>query len=121
MDHLSNLITSIRNAEMVRHTQLTAPNNKLSRAVLDVLKETKYVSSYAVEEQKLVIKLAQPVKLHHYKRVSKPGRRVYRPAGNIPLVMRGFGMVIVSTPEGVMTGDQARKRKIGGEILCEVY
>jgi small subunit ribosomal protein S8 len=121
MDHIANLITSIRNAEMVRHSALTVPNSKLSRAVLDVLKERGMVTSYEAAERTIDITLPQPVSLHHYKRVSKSGRRIYTNSHTIPIVQRGFGSVIISTSEGVMSGQEARKRKIGGEILCEIY
>lgn len=121
MDHLSNLITSLRNAEMVRKSQLTVPNAKHSRAVLDVLIAKGYVSSYLEQERELTITLPTPVLLHTYKRISKPGRRIYVDSHAIPRVLRGLGSAILSTSLGVMADDEARKRKVGGEVLCEVY
>jgi small subunit ribosomal protein S8 len=121
MDYISNLITSIRNAEMVRHTELTVPNSKLSRAVLTVLQGKKYISSFKADDRTILIKLPQPVTVHHSRRISKPGRRVYVTSHNIPHILRGLGTVIISTSEGVMAGDEAHKRKVGGEVLCEIY
>lgn len=125
MDTLSNLLTSIRNAEMARHTALTVPHSKMSAAVLEVLKTNGYITSYKTEgegvQQKLAIELPQPVKVHSYRRISKPGRRLYTPVSEIPIVIRGLGMVILSTPKGVMSGKQAKKQNLGGELICEVY
>jgi small subunit ribosomal protein S8 len=121
MDHLSNLITSLRNAEMVRHTSLTVPNNKHSRAVLAVLKAKGYVSSFKEQERDLMIELPQPVQRHTYKRVSKPGRRLYANRHEVRPVLRGLGISVISTSVGVLSDDDARRKHVGGEILCEVY
>ena len=125
MDHISNLITSIRNAELVGHSKLTVPNTKLSVAVLAVLKESGYISNFTeqaeTEHPRLQIELPQPVTRHTYKRVSKPGRRLFTGADEIPTVLRGLGIVVLSTPQGVMTGKKARKLRLGGEVLFEAY
>ena len=123
MDTLSNLLTSIRNAEMVRHTQLTVPAAKLSLAVLAILKAKKYVANFSANEAErtITISLPEPVQTHHYKRISKPGRRMYVNSHTIPTVMGGFGIAIISTSQGVLASSEARKRKVGGEILCEIY
>jgi len=122
MDHISNLLTAIRNAELASLSETAAVDTKLSRAVLAVLKSEGYIGDFSqVEGGKLSIVLAQPLERHHYKRVSKPSRRMYTDAVSIPTVRQGMGMVILSTPEGVMTGKEARKRHLGGEIICEVY
>lgn len=125
MDHLSNLFTSIRNAELAGHSELSIPHTKHSLAILAVLKQEGYVSNYqAVGDtaiKQIAITLPQPVTRHHYKLISKPGRRLYTSADKIPTVLRGLGAVIVSTPKGVMTGKQARRQKVGGELIAEVY
>ena len=125
MDTISNLITSIRNAEMASHASVTVPSSKIAQHVLEILKAKGYIAGYVVKEAKpqsvIEIGLIRPRIVHHYRRISKPGRRVYVPCSEIPKVLNGLGMVILSTSQGVMAGQEARKRKIGGELLCEVY
>jgi small subunit ribosomal protein S8 len=125
MDRLGNLLTSIRNAELARHAMVTVPFANVSMDVLAILKKTDYITDFVAREdgsKKFIdITLAQPSTIHHYKRISKPGRRLYTSAQKIPMVLRGLGMVIVSTSKGVMTGKDAHKQKLGGELICEVY
>lgn len=125
MDHISNLITSIRNAELAGHTSLTAPFSNLSASVLKVLKENDYIKDYATKKvggfDRLTISLPEPVTRHTYKRISTPGRRLYTPVDKIPIVLRGFGIVVISTPKGVMTGKQARKANVGGELMFSAF
>ena len=125
MDRIGNLLASIRNAELAQHTALSVPHAKMSSAVLAILKKEGYIADFIEVgegvEKKINITLPQPVSRHSYKRISKPGRRMYTDAQSIPMVLRGLGMVIVSTSAGVMTGKDARKRKLGGELICEVY
>ena len=122
MDHLSNLLTSIRNAELAGLSSTRVVNTKLSLALLAVLKDKKFIASFSEgDDRKIDVILSQPVERHHYRRISKPSRRIYTDSKSIPTVRQGIGMVILSTPEGVMTGQSARKRHLGGEILCEVY
>lgn len=121
MDTIANLIVSIRNAEMASLKSLVTPNFKVGRAVLDILKENGYIESYLEDGQNLMITLPQSTKVHSYRRISKPGRRLYVGSKDIPLVRGGSGLLILSTPEGVLSGKEARKRNIGGEILCEVF
>ncbi|CAN5199084.1 30S ribosomal protein S8 [soil metagenome] len=125
MDHISNLITSIRNAELVGHASLTAPYSNLSASVLKVLKENGYIKEYSTKKvegfDRLSISLPEPVTRHTYKRISTPGRRLYTPVDKIPTVLRGLGIVVISTPKGVMTGKQARKENVGGELMFQAY
>lgn len=125
MDHISNLITSIRNAELVGHSTLTVPFSKLSASVLKVLKDNKFVANYSDTTRDghpaIAIELPQPVTRHHYKRISKPGRRLYTGVDEIPIVLRGIGIVVMSTSKGVMTGKQAHRAKLGGELMFEAY
>jgi small subunit ribosomal protein S8 len=125
MDTLGNLLTSIRNAELANHSELTVPFARTSTAVLEILKKNGYVTSYTEEAEtarKMIsITLPTPITRHHYKRISKPGRRLYTEVKDIPTVLRGLGLVIISTPKGMLTGKDARKQKVGGELICEVY
>lgn len=120
MDTIANFLTSLRNAEMAHHSQVTVPLTKGTKAIAEVFKQKNFITSVTEVEKTLVITLT-PSTRHHFKRVSKPGRRVYTTAREMPQVLGGFGTIILSTPDGVMTGSDAKKRKIGGEVLCEVY
>lgn len=125
MDQIGNLITIIRNAEMVGHTTLTVRYSKLSLAVLNVLQKNGYIQDYKEiadgPKKDISVTLPSPVQKHHYRRLSKPGRRLYTEADKIPLVLRGLGIVVLSTPKGVMTGKEAHKKKLGGELMFEAY
>ena len=123
MDLLSNLLTSLRNAEMASLSELTVPTTKMSLAVLGVLKTARIITDVkpADEARKTLVILNKPVERHHYKRISKPSRRVYVSALQIPKVRQGRGLVILSTSGGVLIGHEARAQKLGGELLCEVY
>lgn len=126
MDTIANLITSIRNAEMAGHKSLTVPNSKIALNLLEILKEQRYLKGYTVKEdiqfQPIEITLqANLDEAHHYRRISKPGRRMYVNHKTIPSVRRGNGLVVISTSLGLLTGSDAKKKGVGGEIICEVY
>lgn len=128
-DPISDMLTRIRNAGMARKAETTMPSTKILVAIAQILKEEGYIVDYHVVEQrpqdKLVIGLRYgPDKRHtirELKRVSKPGLRVYAGKDAIPRVRSGLGIAIVSTPQGVLTGYEARRRGIGGEVLCTVF
>ena len=128
-DPISDMLTRVRNAGMARQTETTMPSTKVLVAIAKVLKDEGYVEDYRVVEKRpqnqLVISLRYgPDKRHtikEIKRVSKPGLRVYAGKDEIPRVRSGLGIAIVSTPEGVLTGYEARRRGIGGEVLCTVW
>ncbi len=124
MDTIANLLTSIRNAELASHTQVSAPFSKQSAAVLSVLKKEGYITNFSETmdgaHKRLSIDLV-PNTRHHIKRISTPGRRMYTSADRIPTVLRGLGRVIISTSKGIMTGKEAKKLGLGGELICEVY
>lgn len=128
-DPLSDMLTRIRNAGMARKTETSMPATKLLVAVAKILHDEGYIAGWKVEPQepqdKLVIQLKYgPDKKHairELKRVSKPGLRVYAGKDQIPRVKSGLGVAIVTTTQGVMTGYEARRRGIGGEILCTVF
>ncbi|MBU6389097.1 30S ribosomal protein S8 [Patescibacteria group bacterium] len=122
MDSIANLITYLRNAELARHSQVEVPTTKVGTAILGILKQSGFITSFEDGESgHTSVSLSQPITVHHYKRVSKPGRRVYTKVGHIPTVLRGLGIVILSTPTGIISGKEAKKRGVGGEILCEVF
>ena len=128
-DPISDMLTRVRNAGMARQTETTMPSTKILVAIAKVLKDEGYVEDFRVVEKRpqnqLVISLRYgPDKRHtikEIKRVSKPGLRVYAGKDEIPRVRSGLGIAIVSTPEGVLTGYEARRRGIGGEVLCTVF
>ena len=126
-DPIADLLTRIRNAQSVNKTTVAMPSSKLKVAIARVLKEEGYIEDYAVADQggkpELRIELkyyaGRPV-IERIERVSRPGLRIYRGKSEIPTVMNGLGVAIVSTPKGVMTDRKARATGTGGEILCYV-
>jgi small subunit ribosomal protein S8 len=128
-DPIADMLTRIRNATMARHDELRLPSSKMKVAIALVLKEEGFIKDCeeVVEGTRrfLRLKLAytgkkEPV-LTGLKRVSKPGLRVYVQKREIPRVYGGLGVAILSTPQGIMTGQQAWRRHIGGEVLCYVW
>jgi small subunit ribosomal protein S8 len=128
-DPISDMLTRIRNAGMARQTETTMPSTKILVAIAKILKEEGYIEDYRVIEKRpqdqLVVQLRYDPDRRHtireVKRISKPGLRVYSGKNDIPRVRSGLGIAIVSTPEGVFTGYEARRRGIGGEVLCTVW
>lgn len=128
-DPISDMLTRIRNAGMARQTETTMPSTKILIAIAKILKEEGYIEDFRVNEKRpqdqLVVQLRYgPDKRHtirEIKRISKPGLRVYAGKNQIPRVRSGLGIAIVSTPQGVLTGYEARRRGIGGEVLCTVW
>ena len=126
-DPIADMLTRIRNAQSVNKTAVAMPSSKLKVAIARVLKDEGYIESYAVAEDAgkatLSIELkyyaGRPV-IERIERVSRPGLRVYKGKSEIPTVMNGLGVTIVSTPKGVMTDRKARATGTGGEILCYV-
>ena len=131
-DPISDMLTRIRNALMVGHPGVRVPSSKIKVAIAKILKEEGFIEDYYVTRERpqpqLVIKLKYvgDKKERHsvitgLKRVSKPGRRVYTRASEIPWVRSGVGISILTTPKGVLTGQQARRLGVGGEVLCYVW
>jgi small subunit ribosomal protein S8 len=127
-DPLGDLLTRIRNGQRARKDSVVSPASKLRARVLDVLQREGYIRGYSEEELAghpgLRIELkyfeGQPA-IQHVARVSKPGRRVYSGANDLPRVRNGLGMTIVSTPRGVLSDAEARDQNVGGEVLAEVF
>ena len=125
-DPIADMLTRIRNAQSVDKTAVTMPSSKLKVAIAQVLKDEGYIDGFAVkggEKAELEIALkyyaGRPV-IEHIERVSRPGLRIYKGRHDIPNVMNGLGVAIVTTPKGVMTDKQARAIGQGGEVLCIV-
>jgi len=127
-DQIADLITRIRNAIMVGKTEIRVPSSKLKIAVAEGLKKAGYIDEVEIEKANprdvLHVIINQPTELtriNAISKVSKPGRRVYTSAADIPKVKSGRGIVLISTSKGIMTGQEAAKAKLGGEILVKVY
>ncbi len=125
-DPIADMLTRIRNAAKVSKSALDVPHSRLKFEIAKILQREGYLASVdadpAARTMTLEIRFEgkKPV-LTDLKRLSKPGRRVYVGWEEIPRVMSGLGFTIVSTSQGVMTGGEARKRKLGGELLCQIY
>ena len=128
-DPIADMLTRIRNAVQARHDSVEMPSSNMKVAIAKVLKDEGFVKGYQVLEDRpfkmLRVDLQytgkrEPV-LTGIKRISKPGLRVYTKAGSIPRVYGGLGLAVVSTPKGVMSGQQARRLKLGGEVICHVW
>ena len=127
-DQIADLITRIRNAIMVGKTEIRVPSSKLKIAVAEGLKKAGYIDEVEIEKASprdvLHVIINQPTELtriNAISKVSKPGRRVYTSAADIPKVKSGRGIDVISTSKGIMTGQEAAKAKLGGEILVKVY
>ena len=125
-DPIADMLTRIRNAQIVEKTAVTMPSSKLKVAIAQVLKDEGYIDGFAIKgDKKSELEIAlkyyadRPV-IEHIERVSRPGLRIYRGRHEIPNVMNGLGVAIVTTPKGVMTDRKARAAGIGGEVLCYV-
>ncbi|MCC6176737.1 MAG: 30S ribosomal protein S8 [Chloroflexi bacterium] len=128
-DPIADMLTRIRNGLVARHPSVEMPASKMKVAIADVLREEGYIKGYAVNGEGVARKLrvdlryagkSDPV-VTGIRRVSKPGLRVYAGADEIPRVFGGLGIAIMSTSRGVMSGSQARRQRVGGEVLCHVW
>ncbi len=130
-DPISDLLTRMRNAIAARHSKVDVPASRLKIEIARILKEEGYITNYSIKTAEgtnirtLRIFLRYGPKgesvISELKRISRPSLRVYVPSAEIPKVLGGLGVSILSTSKGVMTGKQARKTNVGGELLCSVY
>lgn len=127
-DPIADLLTRIRNASLVGKNEIRLPSSKLKVTIAKELKKAKYLTDVKVESAKprdiLVIEVNKPgenATITEIVRLSKPGRRVYVSANEIPRVKNGRGMVLISTSKGVISGNEAVKQRLGGELLLKVY
>ncbi len=127
-DPIGDMLARIKNSQMRGQKKVEMPSSKFKTKIAEVLKEEGFIIDYKVEEkekkQNLIITLkynfGDPV-INTIERVSKPGRRIFSSAESLPKINNGLGIAIISTPKGVMTDVNARKQKIGGEIICKVF
>ena len=128
-DPIADMLTRIRNAIIARHPKVDVPGSRLKMEIARILKDEGYILNFKLAEEgvKKVIKIYlkytpanQPV-ISKIERISRPGCRVYVGSEDIPRVLGGMGINILTTPRGVMTGSAARKARVGGELLCTVY
>ena len=127
-DPIADLLTRIRNAIMAGKNEIRVPSSKMKKTVAEQLKKSGYLTDVKVEagtpRDTLVVTIHEPgtnATINEITRLSKPGRRVYASVAEIPRVKSGRGVVLVSTSQGLMTDSEARKAKLGGELICKVY
>ena len=130
-DPIADMLTRIRNANMAMHDEVRMPSSKLKEALAGVLAAEGYIEGYDVEEnvgkpgKTLRIRMKyspdRARTISGIKRVSKPGLRVYSKANKIPRVLGGLGVAVISTSQGLLTDREARRRRVGGEVLCYVW
>lgn len=127
-DQIADLITRIRNAIMVNKNEISVPASKLKLAILEGLKRTKFITDYSVVEvtprnsiRVVINEINETPRINEITKVSKPGRRVYAGVDELPKVKSGRGIVLISTSKGIMTGDEAKQARLGGEVLVKVW
>jgi len=133
-DPVSDMLTIIRNANRVKKPRADVKRSKLNKAILDVLKEERYIYDFKTVEDdnqgllRIYLKSPEGIesprrirRITRIERVSKPGLRVYTSSAEMPRVLNGIGLCVVSTSKGIMTGDRARRSRIGGEVLLKVW
>jgi len=127
-DPIADMLTRIRNAIAVRKNEVVLPHSKVKEAVANLLKDSGFVAEVKVTDAKIgkTLKVVingegENARITEIVRLSKPGRRMYTGSDKIPVVKRGRGVVIVSTSKGMMTGAEAKKQGVGGELICKVY
>lgn len=127
-DQIADFITRLRNAIMAGKNEILVPTSKLKAQVAEVLRKNGYISSFEVKDENprgilrvVINEVGQNPKINEISKVSKPGQRIYSAADDLPTVKSGRGMVIVSTSKGLMTGREAKKNRLGGEILVKVW
>lgn len=127
-DPIADIIIRIKNAYMARHATVEVPYSNIKKSIADILAVEGYISDVAVNEgtpfKTLVLTLkyiGRSPAINEVKRLSKPGRRLYAPAKQLPRALGGYGITIISTSKGIMTDKKARKDNIGGELLCQVW
>lgn len=128
-DPIADMLTRIRNGIAARKSSVSVPHSKIKIAIAEILKTNGFITDYRVEDEKssfsrIVIELAEDGEMPsitELTRISKPGRRIFSPSKRIPTVLAGRGIVIVSTPSGLMTGREAKRLGLGGELICKVW
>ena len=126
-DPIGDMLARIKNAQVRNHSKVSLPSSNFKAKIANVLKSEGYIVDYKINDDKkplieinLKYNLGNPV-INTIERISKPGRRIFSSASSLPKINNGLGIAIVSTPQGVMTDVDARKKKLGGEIICKVF
>ena len=126
-DPIGDMLARIKNAQVRNHSKVSLPSSKFKTKIADVLKAEGYIIDYKINDSKkpsieinLKYNSGNPV-INTIERISKPGRRIFSSASSLPKINNGLGIAIISTPQGVMTDVDARKKKLGGEIICKVF
>ena len=126
-DPIGDMLARIKNAQVRNHSKVSLPSSKFKAKIAEVLKSEGYIIDYSINDDKkpsieinLKYNSGNPV-INTIERISKPGRRIFSSASSLPKINNGLGIAIVSTPQGVMTDVDARKKKLGGEIICKVF
>ena len=124
-DPIADMLTRIRNALVARHDEVEVPKSKIKEEIARILTEEGYINGYKVNDNNIVITLKYGPKnqkvISGIKRISKPGLRVYAPTENMPVVLGGMGIAILSTNKGIMTNKQAKAANVGGEVLAYIW
>lgn len=127
-DQIADLITRIRNAILVHKNEISVPASKLKVAILEGLKRTNFITDYSIIEgtprnsiRVVINRIDEIPRINEITKVSKPGRRIYASVNELPRVKSGRGIILISTSKGVMTGDEAKKARLGGEVLVKVW
>ena len=127
-DPIGDMIARVKNAQLRNHKKVELPSSNFKSKIADILKNEGFIKDFKIssEDKKSVLSLelkyhsGNPV-ISNFERVSKPGRRIFSSADSLPKINNGLGIAILSTPKGVMTDIDARKQKVGGEIICKVF
>ena len=127
-DPIGDMIARVKNAQARNHKKVELPSSNFKVKIADILKNEGFIKDFKVNEENKKSRLSLELKYHsgnpvlsNFERVSKPGRRIFSSADSLPKINNGLGIAIVSTPKGVMTDIDARKQKVGGEIICKVF
>ncbi len=124
-DPIADMLTRVRNALAVHKSEVALPHSRMKESVAKILKDSGYITDILVEKddfrKTMTLKLDGAATIHEVSRISKPGRRIYAKVKDIPRVKQGRGIVIISTSQGVLSGEDARQQRLGGELICEVY
>lgn len=123
-DPIADMLTRIRNAMAVNKPYVVLPLSKVKLKIAEILAKEKYIEKFEKKDNDILITLKyknrQPA-ISHLKRISKPGCRIYADFNNLPIILDNLGIAIISTSSGLMTNNEAWKKKIGGEVICEIY
>ena len=127
-DPIADMLTRIRNANAAKHATVAVPFSRIKESIANILKNEGYIVDYEIKEEGANKDIVVTLKfvdgeevVKGLRRISKPGRRVYSSVENLPKVLGGLGIAIVSTPKGVLTDKECRKHSVGGEVLCYVW